>query len=65
MSSAVQRRDCVLTELEKEEQLTNEIRELLLKQICILLHKLRSDTHFRVMSELLFRLRVKSTLMLR
>lgn len=42
LSSAVQRQDRVLIELKKEEQLTNEIRELLQKQICILLNKLRS-----------------------
>lgn len=35
--------DRVQFELKKEEQLTNEIRELLQKQICILLQKLRSD----------------------
>ncbi|XP_042290770.1 tektin-B1-like [Thunnus maccoyii] len=34
--------DRVQTELKKEEQLTNEIRELLQKQICILLNKLSS-----------------------
>ncbi|XP_054462525.1 uncharacterized protein LOC129097643 [Anoplopoma fimbria] len=47
LSSAVQRPDRVLTELKKEEQLTNETRELLQKQICILLEKLRSLTMIR------------------
>ncbi|XP_075961756.1 tektin-2-like [Anarhichas minor] len=53
LSSAVQRRDCVLTELEKEEQLTNEIRELLHKQICILLHKLSSlkEIHTQLLAD--------------
>ncbi|XP_039675339.1 tektin-B1-like isoform X3 [Perca fluviatilis] len=42
LSSAVHRQDRVLIELKKEEQLTNEIRELLQKQICFLIHKLSS-----------------------
>ncbi|XP_034401350.1 tektin-5-like [Cyclopterus lumpus] len=42
LSSAVQRQDHVFAELKKEEQLTNEIRELHHKQICILLCKLSS-----------------------
>lgn len=41
LSLAVPRHDRVLIELRKEEQLTNEIRELLQRQICILLSKLR------------------------
>ncbi len=49
LSPAVLRQDRVLTELKKEEQQTNEIREVLQKQICILLDKLRSDRRgFRV-----------------
>ncbi|XP_031152162.1 tektin-B1-like isoform X1 [Sander lucioperca] len=47
LSSAVQRQDRVLIELKKEEQLTNEIRELLQKQICILLNKLSSLKQIR------------------
>ncbi|XP_029299563.1 LOW QUALITY PROTEIN: uncharacterized protein LOC115016036 [Cottoperca gobio] len=42
LSSAGQRQGRVLTELKKEEQLNEEIRELLQKQICILLDKLSS-----------------------
>ncbi|TNN61440.1 Tektin-B1 [Liparis tanakae] len=42
LSSAVQRQDYVYAELKKEEQLTNEIRELLQKQICFLNRKLSS-----------------------
>ncbi|XP_034747513.1 tektin-B1-like isoform X1 [Etheostoma cragini] len=47
LSSAAQRQDHVLIELKKEEQLTNEIRELLQKQICILLDKLSSLKQIR------------------
>ncbi|XP_068432199.1 tektin-2-like [Clinocottus analis] len=47
LRSAVQRPDRVLTELMREEQLTNEIRELLQKQICILLGKLSAVTEVR------------------
>ncbi|XP_032392033.1 tektin-B1 isoform X2 [Etheostoma spectabile] len=45
--SAAQRQDHVLIELKKEEQLTNEIRELLQKQMCILLDKLSSLKQIR------------------
>lgn len=47
LNTEVLLQDCVRIELRKEEQLTNEIRELLQKQICILLHKLRSDRHIQ------------------
>ncbi|XP_070778247.1 tektin-B1-like [Enoplosus armatus] len=46
-SSAVLRQGRVLTELKKEEQLTNEIRELLQRQICILLNKISSLKEIR------------------
>ncbi|XP_059206442.1 uncharacterized protein LOC131985389 [Centropristis striata] len=45
--SAVPRQDRVLTELKKEEQLTNEIRGMLQKQICALLDKLSSLKEIR------------------
>ncbi|XP_044026711.1 tektin-4-like isoform X2 [Siniperca chuatsi] len=47
LSSAVLRQDHVFIELKKEEQLTIEIRELLQKQICILLDKLSSLKEIR------------------
>ncbi|XP_070702970.1 tektin-B1-like [Pempheris klunzingeri] len=47
LSPAVQRQDRVLTELKKEEQLTNDIRELLQKQICTALGKLSSLREIR------------------
>ncbi|KAK5855088.1 hypothetical protein PBY51_005223 [Eleginops maclovinus] len=39
LGSVGQRQDRVITELKKEEQLTNEIREMLQRNICILLEK--------------------------
>lgn len=43
LSRDVLAQDHILIHLKKEEQLTNETRELLQKQIRILLDKLRSD----------------------
>ncbi|XP_051245962.1 uncharacterized protein LOC127357661 [Dicentrarchus labrax] len=53
LSSAVLRQDRVLTELQREEQLTNEIRELLQKQICILLKNLSSlkEVHAQLLAD--------------
>ncbi|KAE8282012.1 Tektin-2 [Larimichthys crocea] len=47
LSSAVLRNDCVFTQLKTEERLTNEIKEMLQKQICILLNKLSSLKEIR------------------
>lgn len=48
LSSAVLRNDCVFTQLKTEERLTNEIKEMLQKQICILLNKLRCDRQIQL-----------------
>ncbi|XP_071355652.1 tektin-2-like [Trachinotus anak] len=47
LSTAVLTQDHILIQLKKEEQLTSETRELLQRQICSLLHKLRTLREIR------------------